>query len=1302
MDSVMRGRLHDLTLQARRLLTDETRDLLEGIYGLHQNGSLEEPATLPAIQSLGEVRETRVHLEQLLADERGAGLQIAEAVEKLVRETAFTWLNRLAALKMLEARGLVRQSLLKGSDSNDFKLWLTTPGNEIELRRYEAGSLPLDALGEGPRDTAYRHYLLHLCADMAAQIRILFDPDTVPSRLCPRPRALADLLAMLNHPDLATVWSEDETIGWIYQFFNEEEKVAVFQRFNKGQKVHPDEIPAATQLFTPRWIVQTLIENSLGRLWIQMHPDSRLAEHLEYLVPIQDAPREPLRQIREITLLDPACGTMHFGLVAFDLLAEMYWEELECIGAPGWPSEPSVSNAAEIPAAILEYNLFGIDIDLRAVQLSALTLYLKAKALNPQAVIRQSNLACADIHLLDGKHLLSFIGMMRFTGSIFERVVRPLWERLKDASQIGSLLRVEKDIASRIEAERRRIPGQAKLQLYEAQSLFEEELSEDAYRKHLMSQIIEAFHEFVHYQAEQGYDETYFVGEATKGVRLLDIMLRRYDVVAANPPYMFNRNMSSVMSGYLKRHYPTAKADLYAAFIDRCTELLALGGRVAMITQQSFMFTSSYEKLRANLAEQVAVETMIHVGPHAFAEISGEKVNTTLYIFRYEPDATRRANNTGFYFRLVREPDAEAKQRGFEHTLTALRTGGATPAVYRYRQGDFAAIPGAPWVYWITPDLRQLFETLPKLGEISQPAVGLQTSDNFRFLRYWWEVGTNNVGFGCIDSNFAQATNKRWFPYMKGGSFSRWWGNQEYVVNWKQDGQEMKIWAGSLYNGSHWTRIIKNVEHYFHRGVTWTDLTSGRFSARLSPGGFIFDVAGSSVFPPDVSLVLAVMNSALAQYLLKLINPTVHVQVGDMKRLPISTTASQTLHALVEQVITLSRVNSAEDETTYEFVKPPIWPTGDESIAARARELAELEEQIDKEVYRLYGIDVEDRRAIKAELTKSPLVIDDVGENSENEPLAEGDRTISRDDAASDASTVAGGMTHQLLAARWISYSVGIVLGRFQPGVEGALGCGQVSPEQAAALQALVVPNGVAVLDSGHEEDLVTLVEQVLALLVGEAQVEPLLTAATGGRLLSEWLVRDYFKQHVQQYHKRPIYWLLQSPKRHYSLWLFHERITRDTLHLLQGNRYLGGRINRARSEVQAQRQRLGFMPQGTERRRLEREVDTLEGELTDLEAFAKALAAVTSQTNTRGEIVGWAPEVDDGVLINLAPLWTLLPSWSVDPKRCWQALERGDYDWSHTAMRYWPDRVLTKCQTNPSYALAHGIAAQAVTSHKF
>lgn len=1300
MDSALRTRLHDLTLEARRLLTSETRDLLEGVYGLHKDGSLEPIAGLPAIQSLDEVRETRAGLERLLINEQAAGLEATEAVERLVREAAFTWLNRLAALKMLEARHLMRPCISRGTDSNGFKLWLTELGHEAELRRYEAGAAPLDTLGEGPRDTAYRHYLLSLCTEMAGQIRVLFDPDTLPGRLFPRPRALRVLLDKVNDDKLADVWAEDETIGWIYQFFNEEEKDAVFGRLNSGQKIRTSEIPAATQLFTPRWIVQALVENSLGRLWLQMHPDSRLREQLASLVPVQDVPRVPLRLAQEITLLDPACGTMHFGLVAFDLLAEIYREELERAGSPGWPRQASVADALEIPAAILEHNLFGIDIDLRAVQLSALTLYLKAKRLNPQAVIRQSNLACADVLLLDGKRLDAFIKEMRFSRPIFERIIRAVWARLRDASQMGSLLRLEQDIRGLVEAERERyrLEGQGRLPFPELRGLFEEEADEEEYWNILEAQILQAFDEFARQQAQHGVDETYFVGEATKGMRLLDFMMRRYDVITTNPPYMTSRNMPPVMNEYLKRNFPTSKSDLYAAFIDRCTELLAPSGRLAMITQQSFMFISSYEGLRVQLADKTAIETMLHVGLHIFAELNSKVVNTAAFILRRETDTTRRANASGVYFRLVRELDAEAKRRGFERAVANLRAGDVSPAVYRYRQSDFAAISGAPWVYWITSDLRRLFQTLPKLEEISAVCIGMRTGGNPRFLRYWWEVGVQRIGLSCVNAQAAQGTNKRWIPYMKGGDFCRWWGDQEYVVEWYQNGAVIKENTKHNYPqlGENLGWKISNEEYYFRRGVTWTDLTSARFSARLSPGGFIFDVAGSSAFPTDIPLVLAVMNSTLAQYILKLINPTLHVQVGDLKRLPMPTAVSETLHTLVERAVALARADSSEDETTYEFVAPSVWLGGVEDVAERARSLTDVERAIDEEIYHLYGISAEDRQAVEAELAEPSL--NEAGDEADAAPVddeagpgANGDEPI-----APASAPGAGGLSHQALAARWVSYAVGIVLGRFRPGESGTLGCGptrlQDSLEISQALRALAVPDGLAVLDPGHSEDLVARVERALELLVGEGQVESLLAAATGGRPLGEWLPRDYFKQHLRQYRKRPIYWLLQSPKKRYSFLLFHERITRDTLYLLQGNRYLGGRINHVRSEAQARREAKDALPPGVERRRVERELEALEGELADLEAFAKTLAAITLQPNTRGAVVGWAPEPDDGVLINLAPLHALLPAWSTEAKQYWQALERGDYDWSHTAMRYWPDRVLTKCQTNTSFALAHGV----------
>ncbi|MFW6082813.1 MAG: SAM-dependent methyltransferase, partial [Chloroflexota bacterium] len=435
-----RRAIHDLALKARTLLMTEARELLEGVYGLYEDGRIEPPHKLPQVQADPEKEETYRRLVQFLDDEARAGVSRPEAVEKLIKEVAFTHLNRLVAFKMMEARDLIRGTLDKGTDSNAFKFYLADPDHADDLALYERGAI----------DTAYRHFLLWQSGQIAQEIRVLFDPDTLVSRLFPRPRALDDLLDLLNDPALSEVWLADETVGWVYQYFNEPELQAAFEKVSSGSgKFEAKDIPSATQLFTPHWIVRFLVQNTLGRLWVQMHPDTGLedTELLDYLVPLEgDVPEEPLRPVKEITLLDPACGGMHFGLVAFDLFAAMYGEELERAGEPGWPEAPSIEDTADIPTAILKHNLFGVDLDVRAVQLSALALYLKAKSYNPEATITASNLACADVTPLNGERLGTFVREARFKRPIYERLVRALWEKLQDAQQLGSLLRLEKEM----------------------------------------------------------------------------------------------------------------------------------------------------------------------------------------------------------------------------------------------------------------------------------------------------------------------------------------------------------------------------------------------------------------------------------------------------------------------------------------------------------------------------------------------------------------------------------------------------------------------------------------------------------------------------------------------------------------------------------------------------------------------------------------------------------------------------------------------------------------------------------------
>ncbi len=585
----------------------ETQDLLQGIYGLDSKGNFEDVKRLPAALSLPEIGATRKRLEKFLKDEEQAGLPRREAVAKLVKEAAFTHLNRLVAFKMMEARKLIRGTVDRYQESNAFKFYLAE--HDDELRLYEQGSQPQSEVGEGPRDLAYRHFLLWQCEQLCKEIKVLFDPENLASQLFPRPRALKSLLEMLNDPALQEAWREEETVGWIYQYFSEEEKKDVFDRlYKKKQKIRPEDIPAATQLFTPRWIVKFLVQNTLGRQWMQMHPDSCLAAALDYLVPLAgEIPAEKMKPVREIEVLDPACGTMHFGLVAFDLLAEMYREEMERAGSPGWPEKPSVASAETIPAAIIANNIFGIDIDLRAVQLSALALYLKAKSLNPKAQITDSHLACAELQLPDDAKLEVFLQSCKFTLPVYERIIRKLWSTMRGGSGIGagSLLPLESAITLEVERERR--SHLTSLQRFEDLADAPEDVARTAvwgpeFWDVLGDQIVMAFNSFADEQAAAGGDESYFVGEASKGMRLLDIMRRKYDCVFTNPPYMTRKNMQEPLSDFLEANYSEAKGDFYTAFIKRCLELTKDFGRFGLLTVHSFMFVSSYEKLREKIS----------------------------------------------------------------------------------------------------------------------------------------------------------------------------------------------------------------------------------------------------------------------------------------------------------------------------------------------------------------------------------------------------------------------------------------------------------------------------------------------------------------------------------------------------------------------------------------------------------------------------------------------------------------------------------------------------------------------------
>ena len=1289
MDNTLIGKISGFTLDSRKILEKEASEQLEGLYGWLPDGVFADASSYPAVGSLDEAAAVRKALEEYAFAEEQAGTVPKEARNRLVRETAFTWLNRFVALRMMEERGLLKAALSKLHDSAGYLFWLVEEENAREYELHQSGESPPDAAGEGPRHVAYRRFLLWQCAMLSREIPVLFDTSDLPSRLFPRPVVLREMVGSMNDETLVGAWKKgnEETVGWVYQAFNSEELQAAFAGAREqGRKFVPEDIPAVTQLFTIRWVVQFLIENSLGKLWLDIHPDSALREKLLYLSPSVQSASRPLKPVGEIRFLDPACGSMHFGLVAFDVFSEMYKEELAHAGQPGWPEKASVEKEEDIPSAIVANNIHGIDIDLRAVQLSALTLFLKARGGNPKCFFSDRNLVCANIEEMTGGRLEEFVESAELQNPVYERMLRTLARKLRDSENMGSLLRIEQDLKGLIFQERARAKttGQKTLGFAEiADEFFEDDETMERFFETLEENVLEKLDIFIRNTGKRDALSRHFVHETTKGLCFLALLRKQYDVVATNPPYLSNRKMNMRLTELLEEGYTECKLDLYAAFIKRCGELLSPSGLMAMLTMHSFMFISSYESLRENLGKESLIEVMAHFGGGLFSVGNPGTLQTTAFVLRKEADEKKRKEREGVFFRLVKGRDGEEKRQSFEEAVAAYRSGEPHRLVFSAKQADFEAVPGRPWVYWMPEKLVQLFSELELIASVAQPRQGMATADNKRFLRKWWEVGESKIGFDISSCEETKEVDERWFPYMKGGGSLPWYGNQEYCVNYQNDGYELKAWADPLYGNSGWSRIIKSTDKYFRPGVTWSDVSSKGFAARLSPGGFIHDVKGMTCFPEreDIPFVLALLNSRFAQFVLAALNPTISNQVGDIARLPVPEERSPVLDALVEECVELVRQESRESETTYEFVAPP---GNVNEVAARKRLLSEKEAVIDAEVSRLYGLSDEDLAAIDGELSDNASPVDEEGlpggEKEEGLPGGEGEE---------DAAVVAGELSVEEWGRRWISYAVGIALGRFEVGAENGLGRGRFDSSVAEALKEnrLAAPDGILLNDPEQPLDLAGRVRSILDLLLGESAAAERINSALGSgspqSLLRDWFGRftgqpaaSFWKHHFQTYRKRPVYWPLQSPGRKFTVWLFHERLTGDTLYSLR-NAVVEPRVRLAERRIEdlkgpAEKERAA-------RQELERTRDLAD----DLRAFSAGIKSVTDG--------GYTPRIDDGVLLNAAPLRSLLPSWT-ETKKAWESLERGEYDWAHQAMDFWPERVKAACRANRSFAVAHGL----------
>lgn len=805
------------------------------------------------------------------------------AINSVAEKVAYMWFNRIVSLRFLDANGYTASGVVSPSSSfNDGQPEILADAkrgifdeNVVDSKTMHHVTELLNGTRQSPQpqSEAFTLLLAQYCRYWRKAMPFMFARDGDYTELLIPSNLLSDesILSRTNAILTPEVCKDVEVIGWLYQFYISQRKDEVFIGFKKSKKAGAAEIPAATQLFTPHWIVRYLVENSVGRLWMLNNPESSLVEQMKFYIPPVDEDVEFLKisSPEELTVIDPACGSGHMLTYAFDLLYAIYEEE-------GY-------SPSEIPTLILTKNLYGTEIDPRAASLAAFALTMKARAKQrsffKKSVVRPNICVIKPISFNSEE-----LGLFDKDGRISEST-KSFWNKFEFADILGALICSDSNQIS-IQSE--------KLSLLEQGA----DLLVDA-----------------------------MLDRAHRVIRQAEYLGRDYAVAIANPPYMGSRQMNAVLSQFMKDEYPNSKSDLFAAFIERCVELTKPTGLTAMITMQSWMFLSSYEKLRISLLSETHITSMAHMGTRAFESIGGEVVSSTAFVLSKLRTVARTAlpDAKGAYVRLVSEPSGLEKATVL---AAAIKEKTKERDFHLASATDFAAIPGAPIVYWLSEKMREIFSRGSRLDSTAKLAVGLQTGDNDQFLRRWWETSYDRIAFSCTSRNEASESKARWFPYNKGGEFRKWYGNQEFVVNWQNDGAEIRKFGTE--NGGRPRSRAQNTDKYFSPSVSWSKISSDTPAFRFYPEGFVFDVAGASLFAGSKEESYGIMsftNSNVAFEQLSAMAPTMNFEIGQVGGLPILQNIQNITYEVasrVGQLVEESRRDWDEFETSWNFARNPL------------------------------------------------------------------------------------------------------------------------------------------------------------------------------------------------------------------------------------------------------------------------------------------------------------------------------------------------------------------------------------------
>ena len=1015
--------------------------------------------------------------------------------EQVIEEVAYTWFNRFVALRFMEVNGYLPTRVRVFTNSNnEFKPQILTEAMQMNNLKGLDVKKVYEFKEANDDEGLYKYLLITQCnalndvlPDMFQNIKdyteLLFPDDLLQGKSS----VIRQMIELIPEED----WKDAvQIIGWLYQYYNSEKKDEVFAKRNSA-KISKENIPAATQLFTPDWIVRYMVENSLGRLWLEGHPNDELKSQWKYY--LEDAKQSEnvqaqLDNIREkhkdltpedLLCIDPCSGSGHVLTYMFDVLVQIY-------ETYGYTTREAVSS-------IVKNNLYGLDIDKRAVQLAYFSIIMKAcqydrrflkRGIKPHIyAITESN------HKIDDEIIDKFSN----GDSKLKEAITTIKDELYDAKEYGSILTITPQDWDMLYA-----------------------------------------------RLEEVKNEATMYGEAIENLRPLiqvaQVLSQKYDVVVTNPPYMGSANMNAKLTKLVKKKYPDSKRDLFAVFIERCNQMVKKDSYYAMITQHSWMFLSSFEKLRNKLLEYNIIN-MAHLGARAFEEIGGEVVQTTTFTVR----KSDIKDYNGKYCRLIDATSQEEKEKMFLNGKNCYVTD----------QNNFSKIPGNPIAYWVSDKLISAFVNSKKLGDIAQPKQGLATGDNNKFLRQWFEVLHSKIKLDVTTRSETLNGKFKWYPYNKGGEFRKWYGNNDYVVNWENDGREIRNFKND--KGKLRSRP-QNMEFYFKKSVSWSKISAGKIAFRLKDNGFIFDVAGTSFFADEdlMYYMAGFCNSNVGLEVAKTLSPTMNYEVGHIASFPIITDKDYV--SKVTDIVLKAKDLSKQDwdayETSWDFKHHPLIRKVSTISEAYGQWKAENNERFDQ------------LKANEEELNR--IFIDIYGLQDELTPeVADKDVTVhkifdTKDDVPETMKGSKYIRTKYDEVTSFISYAVGCMFGRYSLDVDGlAYAGGNWDDSKYTTFEAdkdSIIPISD---DEYFDDDIVNRFVNFVEVVYGEDTLQEnlkFIANALGGKGHPKEVIRNYFlnkfyKEHCKTYQKRPIYWLFDSGKKNgFKCLVYMHRYQPDTI----------------------------------------------------------------------------------------------------------------------------------------------------------